>query len=247
MKRSYTALLALLLALACAKVASAGPPYQTDDPEPTPPHQYEIYLFGDTFVSGGRVDADPFALEVNYGPAKDLQVAIDIPTSYRRDDGTSAYAFGDLDAGIKYRFVHESATAPQVAIYPSVTIASARSGAGIGHGTFFVPLWAQKTIGKWTVFGGGGVLFDRDAPSGHAWQGGVAFTRDVSQRTTLGIELFSRGRDADDPASTDVGAGWVYNVDTVHSLLFSAGASLNVPGAYHAYGAYEWRLGAKPN
>ena len=57
----------------CSFPVSAGPPYQTDDPEPTDLRHWEIYNFID--VDGRHGDLDGAAgLDVNYGAAKDLQL-----------------------------------------------------------------------------------------------------------------------------------------------------------------------------
>ena len=46
---------------------------------------------------------------------------------------------------------------PQVGIFPLLEVpTAAQEGLGNGHATAFLPLWLQKSWGKWTVYGGGG-------------------------------------------------------------------------------------------
>ena len=108
-----------------------------------------------------------------------------------------ASGMGDLEIGLKYRFVPETAGRPQVSFYPSVTIATgdASSGLGVGHGTLFLPLWAQKSWGKWTIFGGGGLQLDREPGGDIAWHEGIAVTRDIGA-TNIGIEVYRQHRKA---------------------------------------------------
>jgi len=105
-----------------------------------------------------------------------------------------------------------------------------------------LPLWAQKTYGKRTVSGGGGILVDSALASGHTWLEGIAMARDISDATNVGIEVFRSGAQGDTPAYTDIGAGWIHDLGSVHGLLFSAGVNVARGRSYPAYGAYEWRL-----
>jgi len=111
-----------VLAFACTAVARAGPPYLTDDPEPVPYRHYEIYVgYEALYQPGNDQSSIPFA-EVNYGPFPNVQISGSFPLSYATAaNGSMRYGAGDLDFGIKYRFVQESATTPQVSFYPSAS------------------------------------------------------------------------------------------------------------------------------
>ena len=139
----------------------------------------------------------------------------------------------------------ETRTRPQLAFYPSFTLATGaqRFDLGPGHGTLLLPLWTQKSSGKWTVFGGGGLLLDSAVPHGHTWIEGVAVTRDVSEKTNVGVEVFHSGSVADVPAYTDLGVGLIHDLGALHGVLFSAAVNVAGVRSYHAYAAYEWRLG----
>ncbi len=230
-----------------AAPALAGPPYETDDPEPTAYRNYEIYLFSEARIEQDRAEAIPLALEVNYGLFPNVQFSVSFPTAYIQDTGESHTGIGDGEIGLKYRFVGETATRPQISFYPSVTIASGppRYDLGSGHGTLLLPIWAQKSYGKWTMFGGGGMLIDSTLPSKHTWVEGIAVTRDISDTTNIGFEVFHSGAQADTPAFTDMGFGWMHDLGAFHGLLFSAGVNVVGSPSYHLYGAYEWRLGPK--
>ena len=244
--------LALFLAFVISGLARAvaGPPYETDDPEPTAYRNYEIYAYGD-YQHNGDVDAIPFALEFNYGLAPNVQFSVTLPERYQSGvdttgNATSANGFGDIEVALKYRFLRETSTRPQIAFYPSVALATSRADGQPdgGHGTLFLPLWAQKTNGKWTFFGGGGALLDWDGTSRTSWFGGLAATYDVTTTTNAGVEIARSTAHNDLPGATDIGVGIIHDVGTVHAVLASVGRSLS-PGTFHAYAAYEWRLGPR--
>jgi hypothetical protein len=44
----------------------------------------------------------------------------------------------------------------QIAAFPGVTLPTATHGMGAGKATALLPVWAQKDMGPWSVFGGGG-------------------------------------------------------------------------------------------
>ena len=68
-------------ALLCAGQVEAGPPFATDDPEPTDYQHHEVYLaFQQTRTTDGAEGTLP-QLEYNYGAAPDLQLGINIPAA----------------------------------------------------------------------------------------------------------------------------------------------------------------------
>jgi len=248
---------ACLLVLAMYAQASAGQPYETDDPAPAEYRTYEIYAYGDYrhFIDtngSGVVETSPIALEVDYGLFPNIEFSIAVPILYRRsfsDTGSpvSSQGTGDLAIGTVYRFLQETKTRPQISINPCVTLATGtlRDDPSEVHGKFLLPLWPQKSIGKWTVFGGGGAMFDWDGTSRLSWIGGVAATYDVTDATNIGIEFDRTTPRTDTPNGiTDVDVGFIQDVGKFHAVMFSFGRSLQ-PGTFHGYAAYEWMLGPK--
>ncbi|MGH7736416.1 MAG: hypothetical protein ACREMP_00875 [Candidatus Tyrphobacter sp.] len=240
------ALLALTLASSAAGCAVAGPPYETDDPVPTTYRHYEIYYHIDYHRVASDIEGGVGTLEINYGLFPNTQFSIALPGRFASAMGSTNYGFGDFEVGLKYRFIQESAGSPQVSFYPSITLATgnAQAALGEGHGTLFLPFWAQKSFGKWTVFGGGGLLFDRSATHrSPALQDGIAITRDLSAATNVGIEIFHSASVAGRPSYTDVGVGYIGDIGAYHEILFSAGRALGSKPSAHGYLAYGWRLG----
>jgi hypothetical protein len=226
--------------------AWAGPPYETDDPVPTDYRNYEIYLHSDYHRVGDSIDGSIGTLEVNYGLLPNTQFSFAILAAFSPPPGPTQYGLGDVEVGLKYRFIPETAGRPQVSIYPSVTFATGNpnNGLGEGHGTFFLPLWAQKSYGPWSIFGGGGLQFDREGSAETSWREGLAVTRDVGA-TNLGVEVFrATPGGALQPGYTDIGFGMIGQIGAYHALLFTIGRALE-PESVHGYAAYEWRLGPR--
>jgi len=118
-----------------ASAAYAGPPFVTDDPEPVDYQHWEFYLFANgDHASGGSAINGP-AAELNYGVLPDTQLHLVVPAlTISPDNGPSATGLGDTEFGIKYRFVHESDTWPQIGIFPMAELPTGDSDRSLGNG-----------------------------------------------------------------------------------------------------------------
>jgi hypothetical protein len=149
----------MLLALSAAANVCAGPPYITDDPEPVEYQHWEVYLASIfTKQPDGWTSTAPH-VEVNYGVVPDVQLHTIAPmTLYAPAAGASSYGYGDTELGVKYRFVHEGDWLPQIGTFPLLEVPSGSHARNLGseHLQTLLPLWFQKSEGKWTAYGGGG-------------------------------------------------------------------------------------------
>ena len=221
------ATLALVLIAAPAR---AGPPFVTDDPEPTDIGHWEIYNFGALTHMPGETAAEA-GFDINYGAARDLQLTAVLPLEYQHDR-RGHVGLGDVELAVKYMFIHqkEDTLMPDIAFFPGLTAPTAGRRFGSGRLGIFLPLWAQKDVGKWSLFGGGGYTINPGRDNRDYWVEGIALSRELSERLQLGAEIFHEGRDADDGrAFTGVNVGGTYRLDAHWSLLGSAG-----PGVQHA-------------
>jgi hypothetical protein len=150
----------LLLAIAFGSGrAFAGPPFQTDDPEPVPFGHYEFYFFSAADRTMRETDTAGPAVEINWGAVPNVQLHFIIPAAAAFPaNGPSAFGLGDMEAGIKYRFVKETKHRPMIGTFSMLEIPSGSAARGLGVGQTWarLPLWAQKSFGKWTTYGGGG-------------------------------------------------------------------------------------------
>ncbi|TMJ14760.1 MAG: hypothetical protein E6G94_08865 [Alphaproteobacteria bacterium] len=220
----FRRILQFLAAAAFASAAAAGPPYVTDDPEPTEPGHWEVYLFAGADGAHGAWDGAAGA-DLNYGAAEDLQLTATVPIALSHESGAGTRAgAGDLEIGVKYRFLHAEAAGIDVAIFPRVILPTAGRRFGTGRAALLLPVWAEKDIGVWSLFGGAGYMVNPGAGNRNFWQSGLAVTRTVSPRLSIGGEATLEGPDqADGHRTAGVDLGGIYKLGGPFALLFSGG------------------------
>jgi hypothetical protein len=216
--------------LPAARAFAGGPPFLTDDPEPLDYKHWEAYLFTLGDISGGRYAVQGPAVEVNYGALPDTQLHLIMPmTSVGGGGGPAASGLGDMEFGIKYRFVQETNGWPQIGVFPFAELPTGNASRGLGNGRawFQLPLWVQKSWGPWmTDIGGGAVLNSAPGERDHPY-GSWLVQRRFGERLYLGGEVFAQGRDTDsDKGFAALNFGGSCNFNEHFSLLFSAGHSV---------------------
>jgi hypothetical protein len=216
----------------------AGPPFLTDDPAPVDYKHSEAYLFStlDNAKDGSTITGPAF--EFNRGIFPDVQFHLVVPlVNILPTEGPSHHGLGDIEVGIKYRFVQETMNMPQAGIFPMAELPSGDADRGLGNGRTWVklPLWIQKSWGPWTTYGGGGYAVNHAPDQRNYAFGGWLLQHEMNERLTLGGELFAQGATSADGRSTSIcNLGGYYNVTPNFSLLFSAGRS--VAGERHSIG-----------
>ena len=244
--RSSTTALVLIGAACGCGVAIAGPPYVTDDPEPTDTAKWEVYGFGSGTALRHGFDGES-GVDINYGGARDLQLSAVVSAAYRDDDGVpAAIGLADLELGAKYRFLHQSdgRWVPDVALFPKIELPTAERRFGSGKIGLSIPFWAQKDFGAWSVFGGGGWTLNPGAGNRDYGFGGLAVTRQVARTVSLGAELYHQTADATDTgAYTRLGFGASWQVAPGWSVIGSGGPLVQhraTAGDYAIYLALEF-------
>lgn len=164
-------------------------------------------------------------LDINYGGVRDVQLSATLPYAAHAD-GTSRLALGDVEAGVKYRFVHQAGGVADISVFPKLSIPTGGSGSS-GRLGAELPVWAQRDLGRWSLFGGGGYAINPGAGRRNYWFAGATLTRQVARRLTLGGELFRQGRDTSDGrAATVAGLGATWAAAKRWSLLAASDTSL---------------------
>ena len=227
------------LFLAAATPAFAGPPYLTDDPEPTDLHHWEIYNFAT--VDGLRSDFGGEAgFDLNYGGAKDLQLTATIPAAFDHSSQAGWHAgAGDLELAVKYRFVHDEKSGWQAAVFPRVILPTSTNGLGGSRARLLLPIWGQRDFGKTSVFGGGGYEINPGGGNRDFWQAGIAVTHDFSDKLQLGTEVSWQSSDTRGGSSTTaVDVGMIRKLGGPFALLLAGGPSFSGgKTGYHGYAA----------
>ncbi len=242
-------LLIAAFCLGCASRGWAGPPFVTDDPEPVELHHWEVYVSSlQMHDPTGSIGTLPH-VEVNYGPAPNLQVHVIVPYAFSRPTGeVTERGLGDTELGVKYRFVQETACRPMVGAFPLIEVPTGNEDRGLGTGNFqfFLPIWVQKSWGKWTSYGGGGYFVNPGAGNSSYWLFGWEIQKDLNEHWTLGGEIFETTSNAPDaPNEFNFNLGGFYNIDDGHHILFSAGHSMIGNISFMDYLGYQWTFGPR--
>ena len=217
--------------LAAPTAVWAGPPFLTDDPEPTETGHWEIY--GPLIEAEGKgADYQGSAgVELNYGAAPGLQITVGIPVDFVHDAAGASWGAGDLRVSAKYRFYHDEKAGLSIAAFPGITIPTASNGMGAGRVTALLPIWIQKDSGKWSVFGGGGYAINPGPGNRNYLTGGIAVSRQVTERLLIGVEADCHGADiVGGNAATSLGLGAIYQLKAPFRLLASGGPTFEDGG-----------------
>ncbi|MDE3110626.1 MAG: transporter, partial [Acidobacteriota bacterium] len=260
MTRHAAALLVLVL-LACARPLFAGPPFQTDDPQPVDFRHYEFYIFGAD--DGTPVENDPVgpAAEFNWGAAPRLQIHVVFPMGaiipsnnpayLPGGAGPSAYGIADTELGAKFEWLKETKYRPMVGTFTMMEIPTGSYSKGLGVGTpwFKLPVWLQKSWGHWTTYGGGGYEINPQAQYNNFPYEGWLVQRDIGKKLTLGTEVFHHGAEgyatAQIRATTMIDTGgYYYFRNPGFQLLFCYGHSLAGMSENYAYLGLYWTWGS---
>lgn len=147
---------AVMLGSLCISSGLPGPPLETDDPGTPGDENWEIN-FASTLEQRARVWEFKPLLDVNYGWGERLQIklrprAVVLDTE---DQGARAGA-GNIQLGVKWRFLDEHKQGVAMSIYPQVDFnppgrSVERGLVDEGH-QFFLPVQLARTFGKTFVY-----------------------------------------------------------------------------------------------
>ena len=231
-------LLAALALAGAAAPAYAGPPYLTDDPIPTDTGHWEIYAFTAGEGRGPVYDGEA-GFDLNYGPVKDVQLTSTLPLGFSHDrDSGWRVGTGDVELGVKYRFLYDEKSGFSAAVFPRVILPTSTIASG-EKTRILLPLWLGKDFGATSLFGGGGYLINPGPGNRDFWQAAIAVTHEFDKRSSAGAELTRQGPDtAGGTAQTRAGFGAIVGLSEHYNLLFSGGPTwADHRTGYHLYAA----------
>jgi hypothetical protein len=212
--------------------AYAGFPFLTDDPAPVEYQHYEMNAgIQQTRTTDGTSGTLPF-IELNYGVTSDVQLHISAPLeSNLVTFGPRQYGYGDTELGVKYRIAQETPELPMIAIYPTIELPTGNPNKGLGNGKtqLFLPIWFEKNWDTWqSNIGGGYWINNAAATMKDHWFTGWQLQKDMSERLTLGAEIFySTEQTVGQGNNSGFNIGGNYNFDAQNHLLFSIGKGIS--------------------
>jgi len=221
------------LALACVEtLAFAGPPFVTDDPEPAAFRTWEVNYAANGTLAGISTQAYVPGVDINYGASPGVQLHAQVQMAYASDSTGHRIGPGDIELGVKYRLTPETQEDEgwMVSVYPLLELPTgdAHRALGAGHASALLPLWVQRTLGAWTMYGGGGYWVNQGAGRRNAWAAGWVVLYQWNAGWQLGGEVFGKtSEQAGAPGSSGFNLGGTCKLSEDKSLLFSAGRGLS--------------------
>jgi hypothetical protein len=243
--RKKCAVLTFLLCSWCIHVSYAGPPFLTDDPEPVSFKHWEFYISSvNTIHSDNWTGTSPH-LEVNYGLISNVQVHLLLPMNYTYTvHQTPDFGYGNTEFGVKYRFLSETENRPQIGIFPIIQIPTIKNPEfSNGKTQLFIPVWAQKSWGKFTSYGGLGYNINPGINNKDWILTGWEIQYDFSPLIMLGGELYNRSADSNGSKSvTGCNIGGSINFTEKFHFIFSLGHSLINDKYLSSYFGLLWTI-----
>ena len=244
LNKKYTVLFSILFSIN-VQHSYAGPPFYTDDPETVLFRHWEYYISSiNTYQTGEWIGTSPH-LEFNYGLVPNVQVHLLLPMNYnyvQHQRGNIGYA--DTEFGIKFRLIQEKDNSPQVGVFPLIEIPTIRnSDFSNGKTKIFLPVWAQKSWGKFSSYGGAGYWINPGANNKNwifaGWEAQYSF----SPVLTFGGEIIYHSASTyDGKYGAGFNIGGSINPSEKFHIIFSFGHSLINDRMVSSYIGFLWTI-----
>jgi hypothetical protein len=223
----------------------AGPPFNTDDPQPVDFKHWEYYISSmNTFQPRTWTGTSPH-FEVNYGLLPNVQVHLLLPVNYNyvRNEGTN-FGYAYTEFGLKYRFIQESENTPQIGIFPIIEIPTLKNDEfSNGKAQIYLPLWMQKTWGKLTTYGGIGYWINPGTDSKNWLFSGWEVQYDFTAVFSFGGELYYHTANTiDSKPLTGFNLGGFINFTGKFHFIYSVGHSLTNDSYTSSYVGLLWTI-----
>ncbi|BDI31018.1 hypothetical protein CCAX7_30690 [Capsulimonas corticalis] len=220
----YFAACAALLCLAAQPVLAG--PVPLDGPGTTEPGRYTLDIaINSSQVTGSESQTLP-AVNLAYGLTNNIEIGTGVAAASVRNSGSSRVTgFGDTTADIKWRFLEETKSAPQIAIDYTVKVPTAGVSNGLGNGKYASTfgLAAAKSYGKYGLGLAASYNLPGTAAAKNSWYYGAALTFQATERTSIGAQIYGASPGAPG-ARTDMG----YVIGLNHTYATDQNFSLQV-------------------
>lgn len=175
----FAVLLVLLLAARCVH-AQAGPPMITNDPDTPGPGTWEINVAATGARVHGGFDLDAPDLDINRGVGERIQLSVHAAWAHARRDGAWSAGLGDVELGMRYRFLDAETDGVSIAVQPLYvrgwSAAARRRGLASANPEWVLPLQIARPFGRFSA--GAEVARHFVAREPDAWQAGAFVAHD---------------------------------------------------------------------
>jgi len=239
-------LIFLLLCIIPA-ILYAGPPYDTDDPEPVLYKHWELYI--SSHSSYNRISSQGTLphFEANYGLIPNMQLHLIIPISFNNSYGdVKNYGLGDIEIGVKYRFIQETKYRPQVGIFALCEIPTGNQSKELGNGKaqILLPIWMQKSLGdKWQTYGGYGYWINPGKDNKNWNYIGWQLQYQLRKNISIGTEIYHvTSSTKNGQSDTRFNFGSIIDLTAKSHILLSIGSSFNRSTILQTYVGYLFTI-----
>jgi hypothetical protein len=235
----------ILMILISSQYMYAGPPFNTDDPEPVDFRHWEYYISSINSHQAGVWSGTSPHFEINYGAVKNIQIHLLLPVNYNYSvHGSRGFGYADTEFGIKYRFVKETDHSPQIGTFPILELPTVKNSEfSDGKTKIFLPVWLQKSWGKFTTYGGAGYWINPGTNNKNWIFSGWELQYEFSEKVMLGGEVYYHtASSADSGDETGFNLGGSINPSEKFHFIFSLGHTLSRDNTFNSYLGVLWTI-----
>jgi hypothetical protein len=158
-----------------------------------------------------------------------VQLKLELPISVVHEDskGTAAGA-GDLLLGVKWRLLNNEQSQFSIGHLPQLSLPTGDRTRDLGQGrpAYLLPLLAQKSWDKWTLYGNIGFWWQTAAQTRNYFYAGAVLEREINERLTLGAELFGNSPKECGRSDVAFNLGGTWKLSQHVNLLFTGGRDI---------------------
>jgi hypothetical protein len=242
--KKHTLIPCILISL-CIQLSYAGPPFNTDDPLPVEKKHWEFYITSMNIMQPDYWSGTLPHFEINYGLISNVQIHALIPFNYTYSENRNLkFGYSYTEFGIKYCFLQETENTPQIGIFPIIEIPTINNkDFGNGKAQIYLPLWLQKSWGKFTTYGGCGYWINPGTNNKNWLFSGCVVQYDFIKMLSLGSELYFRSASSTDTKSAIAfNAGGSLNLSSRFHVLFSIGHNITNTNYFTTYTGLLWTI-----
>jgi hypothetical protein len=234
-----------ILLLTDLQYVIAGPPFDTDDPEPVDFKHWEYYISSINNHQGGVWSGTAPHFETNYGAIPNVQIHLLMPFNYNSPMHQRAgFGYADTEFGIKYRFVKETDNRPMIGAFPIIEIPTVRNSEfSSGKAKIYLPLWLQKSWGNLMTYGGVGYWINPGVDNKNWVFSGWELQYTFSPVLMLGGEVYYHTTDVKGgKPSSGINLGGSVNPSEKFHFIFSVGHTITSDNAFTSYIGLLWTI-----